>query len=122
VNIPTVVRWLHPPPRRLKLNVDGAFKLTTGGAGGGGFRSMIIRAYGINYALAAKAFALCDGLMICCNKGVVDVMVETDSLNLMQIVTRQTPCPWELSCIIHDMAATTQKIKAKIKHVPREAN
>ncbi|MQM16434.1 hypothetical protein Taro_049392 [Colocasia esculenta] len=126
-----MVKWLHPPPGRLKLNVDGAFKLTESGAGGGGIlrdhRGTCVLAFAKNYqgvtsALAAEALALRDGLTNCCSKGFMDIMVETDSLNLVQIVTRQTPRPWELSCIIQDVVVITQKLKAQIKHVHREAN
>ncbi|MQL95653.1 hypothetical protein Taro_028308 [Colocasia esculenta] len=131
VNIPTVVKWLHPSPGRLKLNVDGAFKLAAGGAGGGGIlrdhKGICVFAFAKNYQgiisiLAAEALALCDGLTICCSKGFMDIVVETDSLNLVQIVTGQIPHPWELSCILQDVDVITQKIKAQIKHVPREAN
>ncbi|MQL95383.1 hypothetical protein Taro_028055 [Colocasia esculenta] len=100
VNIPTVVKWLHPPSGILKLNVDGAFKLAAGGAGGGGIlrdhKGICVFTFTKNYqgiisTLAAEALALCDGLTICCSKGFMDIVVETDSLNLVQIVTGQIP-------------------------------
>ncbi|MQL90470.1 hypothetical protein Taro_023060 [Colocasia esculenta] len=132
VNNPTVIKWLHPPPGRLKLNVDGAFKPAEGGAGGGGIlrdhKGRCVLAFAGKYqnvtsALAAEALALSDGLTNCCNKGFMDVMVEsTDAQNLVQIVTGQMSCPWELTCIIQDVEAITKKVKAKIKYVPREAN
>ncbi|MQM12745.1 hypothetical protein Taro_045664 [Colocasia esculenta] len=92
VNIPTVVRWLTPPKGRLKLNVDGAFKKTSGEAGGGGILCdhkgnmccAFAQAYhGLNSSLTAEALALRDGLLICCSRGVPEVLVETDSLNLL---------------------------------------
>ncbi|MQM14159.1 hypothetical protein Taro_047089 [Colocasia esculenta] len=116
---------------RLKLNVDGAFKLATGGAGGGGIlrdhEGRYVIDFAKNYqgvisALDAEARALWDGLTICCNKGFLDIMVETDSLNLKQIVTGQMHRPWELTCIIQEVAVITKKLKAQIMHVPREAN
>ncbi|MQL90032.1 hypothetical protein Taro_022613 [Colocasia esculenta] len=105
-----VVRWLTPPPRRLKLNVDGAFNMMLDESGGGGIlrdhKGNMCCAFakpyhGLKSSLAAEALALRDELSICCSKGVYEVLVETDSLNLMHIVTR---------------------VKAEIIHVPREAN
>ncbi|MQM09842.1 hypothetical protein Taro_042722 [Colocasia esculenta] len=100
---------MQPPTGILKLNVDGAFKIVAGVAGGGGIlcdhKGICVLAFAKNYqgvisALDAEAHALWDGLMICCSKGFLDIMVETDSLNLVHIVTGHTPRPWELTCII----------------------
>ncbi|MQM13280.1 hypothetical protein Taro_046207 [Colocasia esculenta] len=120
-----------PPVGRLKLNVDGAFKIAAGDAGGGGIlrdhHGRCVFAFATKYqgvitALDAEARALRDDLAICCNQGILDIMVETDSLNLMRIVTGKMSWPWELTCVIQDIAVTTQTLKAQIKHVPREAN
>ncbi|MQL72451.1 hypothetical protein Taro_004782 [Colocasia esculenta] len=128
---PKVVKWMHPPIGRLKLSVDGAFKNVAGSAGGGGIlrdhQGTCIFTFATKYqgaisTLDAEARALRDGLTTCCNKGILDIMVETDSTTLMQIVIGQTPPPWELICIIQEMAITTKKLKAQIKHVPQEAN
>ncbi|MQL85439.1 hypothetical protein Taro_017953 [Colocasia esculenta] len=88
---------LPPSPGRLKLNVDGAFKMTLGDAGEGGIlrdhKGNMCCAFAKAYhrlksSLAIEALALRDGLSICCNKRILEVMVETDSLNLLQIITR----------------------------------
>ncbi|MQL85271.1 hypothetical protein Taro_017779 [Colocasia esculenta] len=122
---------MHPPTGRLKLNVDGAFKLANSGARGGGIlrdhEGRCVFAFAKNYegaisALDAKTHALWDGLTICCNKGILDILVETDSLNLKRIVTGQMHRPWKLTCIIQDVVVITKKLKMQIKHVPCEAN
>ncbi|MQL72013.1 hypothetical protein Taro_004346 [Colocasia esculenta] len=129
IRSPSIVRWLMPPSGRLKLNVDGAFMKTSGRAGGGGILRdhegnmcwAFSRAYhDLNSSLAAEAMAIKDGLSICCNKGVTEV--ETDSLNLFQILTNQISSPWDLACIMHDITAKTLHLKTEIAHVPREAN
>ncbi|MQM12392.1 hypothetical protein Taro_045311 [Colocasia esculenta] len=93
----------HSPPQgRLKLNVDGAFNMVTGEAGGG----RILRDHkgnmccafanpyhGLKSSLAAEALAFRDGILMCCNKGINEVMVETDSLNFLNIVTVQLTRP-----------------------------
>lgn len=131
IRSPTVVRWIHPPKGRLKLNVDGAFKPTSGQAGGGGIIrdhegncvTAFAQAYhGLYSSIAAEALALRDGISICRSKGISEFHIETDSYNLYQIVTEQSPCPWDLVCIIQDIAAKCQNLKAEIMYVPREAN
>ncbi|MQM22342.1 hypothetical protein Taro_055393 [Colocasia esculenta] len=128
---PSIVRWIMPPSGRLKLNVDGAFMMTTGRAGGGGILRdhegnmcwAFAQAYhDLNSSLAAEAMALNDGLSICYSKGVSEILVETDSLNLLQLVTKQISSQWDLTCIMHDIAAKTLNLKAEIVHAPREAN
>ncbi|MQM12600.1 hypothetical protein Taro_045520 [Colocasia esculenta] len=101
--IPSVVRWFTPPSGRLKLNVDGAFKSTSGEAGGGGIvrdqngnmLCAFAHAYhGLNSSLAAEALAMRDGISMCCRNGISKVMIETDSHNLVQIMTAQQACHW----------------------------
>ncbi|MQL89521.1 hypothetical protein Taro_022095 [Colocasia esculenta] len=129
--IPKVVIWLTPPQGRLKLNVDGAFNRTTGEARGGGIlrdhkgNMSCAFANPYNYlksSLAAEALAFRDGILMCCNKGIDEVFVETDSLNLMHIVTGQLPRPWDLAFIMQEIVAITMKVKAEITHIPRESN
>ncbi|MQL88103.1 hypothetical protein Taro_020652 [Colocasia esculenta] len=121
LSVPVVVKWMHPPTGRLKLNVDGAFRFVAGEAGGGGIlcdhHGRCVFAFATKYqgvfsALDAETRALRDGLAICSNQGILNILVETDSLNLMQIVTEQVSRPWELTCIIQDVAVTAQKLKA----------
>ncbi|MQM04096.1 hypothetical protein Taro_036891, partial [Colocasia esculenta] len=128
---PRVVRWSTPPSGRLKLNVDGAFRPASGEAGGGG----IIRDqngtlccafaqthHGLSSSLAAEALALRDGIAMCCRTGISDVMIETDSQNLLQIVTVQQTHQWDIACILQDIALKTQNMQATITYTPREAN
>ncbi|MQM19707.1 hypothetical protein Taro_052717 [Colocasia esculenta] len=129
--IPSVVRWFTPPSGRLKLNVDGAFKSTSGEAGGGGIvrdqNGNMLCAFahsyhGLNSSLAAEALAMRDGISMCCRNGISEVMIETDSHNLVQIMTAQQACQWDLACILQDITAKTQILQAEISHTPRETN
>ncbi|MQM20938.1 hypothetical protein Taro_053968 [Colocasia esculenta] len=122
---------MHPSTGRFKLNVDGAFKSATGIAGGGGIlrdhNGDCIFAFAANYqrttaALDAEARALRDGLAMCCTKGFLEIVVETDSLALTQSVTGQALRPWELTCIFQEMVAPSHLLTTKITQVPREAN
>ncbi|MQM03790.1 hypothetical protein Taro_036581 [Colocasia esculenta] len=128
---PRIVRWLTPPQGRLKLNVDGAFNMTTNEAGGGGIlrdhKGNMYCAFANCYkdlksSLVVEALALRDGLLMCCNKGINDVQVETDSLNLLHIVTGQLLRPWDFAFILKEIAVTAKKVQAAITYVPRESN
>ncbi|MQM08799.1 hypothetical protein Taro_041657 [Colocasia esculenta] len=131
ITTPMVIKWMHPPVGRLKLNVDDAFKSATGSAGGGGIlrdhNGRCICVFAKNYqgtisALDVEARALRDGLAMCCSKGFLDIMVETDSLMLTQSVTGQSQRPWVLTCIFQEMAEINHKLTTQIQHIPREAN
>ncbi|MQL91788.1 hypothetical protein Taro_024407 [Colocasia esculenta] len=74
--------------------------MTSGEAGGGGIlrdnKNNMCCAFdkpyhGLKSSLAVEALALRDGLSFCCSKGIYEVLVETDSINLLHIVTRQLP-------------------------------
>ncbi|MQL71355.1 hypothetical protein Taro_003675, partial [Colocasia esculenta] len=106
-------------------------KVTSGDAGGGGILRdhegnmycAFAKAYhGLKSSLAAEVHALRDGISMCCRTGASEALIETDSLNLLQIVTTQLACPWDLAFILQDIAAMTQNFKAEIIHAPRETN
>ncbi|MQM20053.1 hypothetical protein Taro_053068 [Colocasia esculenta] len=125
VMAPRIVRWLTPPQGRLKLNVDGAFNVTTNEAGGGGIlrdrKGNMYCAFANHYKhlksiLVAEAFALRDGLLMCYNKGINDVRVETDSLNLLHIVTGKLLHPWDFAFILQEIAVIAKKVQAAITY------
>ncbi|MQL94515.1 hypothetical protein Taro_027175 [Colocasia esculenta] len=103
----------------------------SGEAGGGGILSdhngdmhcaFATPYYDLKNSLAAEALALRDGLRMCCRMGASEVQVETDSLNLVHIVTKQIPRLWDLSFILHEIVVIAAKVKAEITHIPREGN
>ncbi|MQL76353.1 hypothetical protein Taro_008743 [Colocasia esculenta] len=131
VMVPKSARWLTPPPGRLKLNTDGALNLKSDEAGGGGIirdhNGQMCGAFaspyhGLHTSLVAEALALRDGLRMCSNMGIYNVMVETDSLSLVQIVTNQISRQWDLSFILREIAVIAEQVKAEIVHTPREGN
>ncbi|MQM02144.1 hypothetical protein Taro_034908 [Colocasia esculenta] len=78
--------------------------------------------HGLNSSLAAEALAMREGIFMCCRNGISEVMVETDSHTLLQIMTDQQACNWDLACILQGITAKTQILRAEITHTPREAN
>ncbi|MQM06035.1 hypothetical protein Taro_038853 [Colocasia esculenta] len=63
--------------------------------------------HGLNSSLAAEALAMREGIFMCCRNGISEVMVETDSHTLLQIVTDQQACNWDLACILQGITAKT---------------
>ncbi|MQM05801.1 hypothetical protein Taro_038614 [Colocasia esculenta] len=128
---PRLIRWFTPPPGGLKLNVDGAFKRSTGVVGGRGIlrnsNGDIVFAYAaayseVNSSIEAEALALCDGLSICCDMGIHSAAVESDSLVLVQIINGKSSCPWRLLYIMHDVSIKCRLVRISVSHVYREAN
>ncbi|MQL73079.1 hypothetical protein Taro_005421 [Colocasia esculenta] len=52
----------------------------------------------------------------------IDEKVETDSLNLLHIVTGQLLRPWDFAFILQEIAVIANKVEAAITYVPRESN
>ncbi|MQM17743.1 hypothetical protein Taro_050720 [Colocasia esculenta] len=128
---PKLVRWYLPPPGRLKLNVDGAFKSTSSIAAGGGILrnhiGNIIFAFsaiyqGVCSSLEAEALALRNGIILCYEKGISDFLIESDSLVLVQMMKGNYSIPWRLSIITQDILYRCQNIHVSLSHIYREAN
>ncbi|MQM08604.1 hypothetical protein Taro_041461 [Colocasia esculenta] len=122
---PGLIRWFTPPQGRLKLNVDGAFKRSTGAAGGKGIlrnsNGDIVFAFSaaypeVNSSIEAEALALHDGLSICCDLGILSAVVESDSLILVQIMNGKFSCPWRLLYIMHDVSIKFQLLRISVSH------
>ncbi|MQM08921.1 hypothetical protein Taro_041779 [Colocasia esculenta] len=93
---------------KLKLNVDGAFKLDLGIVAAGGILrtgygdiifAFAARYYDIHSSLEAEALALKDGIPLCCERGVKEFNIESDSLVLVETMKGKYSCPWRLSLL-----------------------
>lgn len=56
-------------------------------------------------------------MKFCINKGMTNVQLQTDSLVLKQMVTREWRIPWELIDIIEDIHSILQNIHVEIVHI-----
>ncbi|KAM7464738.1 hypothetical protein LguiA_032859 [Lonicera macranthoides] len=82
-----IIKWVHPPTRRVKLNCDGCSKGNPGNSGGGAvlcdYGGKLIWAMGDFYGtcsnMYAKTVALLQGLKRCIETGFLHVVIETDS-------------------------------------------
>ncbi|XP_058092571.1 uncharacterized protein LOC131239026 [Magnolia sinica] len=82
-----IISWAKPPPSWLKLNVDGSARGNLGIGGGGGVcrdhQGCIIfvfhNFYGQVSNTVAEAQAMADGLQLCRDMGLSNIIAETDS-------------------------------------------
>ncbi|MQL86618.1 hypothetical protein Taro_019165 [Colocasia esculenta] len=128
---PKIVRWYLPPPGRLKLNVDGAYKSTSSTAAGGGILrnemgdmifAFAARYHGVHSSLEAEALALRNGIILCYEKGFSEFLIKSDSLVLVQIMKGQYSIPWRLSIATQDIFHRCQNLHVSFRHIYHEAN
>lgn len=93
--------WKKPPGSWMKINVDGAFNETTEtmGAGGiirdhnGSWQVGFVFNIGKGHPLLAKAWAALIGIQIACDRGYNDVILESDSLELVHLLNSTENSP-----------------------------
>ena len=66
--------------------------------------------------------ALRDGLSICYEMGFSTIIVESDSLVLVQVMRGGCPCPWRMTYIMLEVASQARQLGFTINHIYREAN
>ena len=105
------VMWAPPQLGHLKLNVDGASRGNPGQAGGGGLlrdhRGRIIFAFSLFYDVqtntAAEAMAIRDGLLLCEARDLRDIVLESDSRVLVDMLHSGHCMHWRLKSIWIDI-------------------
>ncbi|CAA7395566.1 unnamed protein product [Spirodela intermedia] len=101
------VRWTPPSVGRWKLNIDGASQGNPGPTRGGGILRDSIRCilfvfsnfYNIQTNTVAEAMAIRDDLLLCEEQNITNIVLESDSRVLVDIL-RADSCPhWRLKNI-----------------------
>ncbi|XP_075076726.1 uncharacterized protein LOC142163350 [Nicotiana tabacum] len=125
-----VVRWLKPDMGWVMLNTDGSFLQREGKASlGGTVRDEygdIIMAFSTpataqNHNIAEAQAALC-GLNWCKQNGFSQVILELDSLYIIEILRKDGDTNYKLSHIVNKIKDTINMLNIQIKHCYREAN
>ncbi|CAA7399338.1 unnamed protein product [Spirodela intermedia] len=123
------VRWTPPRVGQWKLNVDGASQGNPGPSGGGGIlhdsTGCILFAfsnfYNIRTNTEAEAMAIRDGLLLCEEQNITNIVLESDSKVLVDML-RADSCPhWRLKNIWADIMRCRGRITT-ITHQFREGN
>ncbi|KAG2411275.1 hypothetical protein I3760_Q015100 [Carya illinoinensis] len=113
------IKWEMPEVGTVKLNVDGGARNNPGEAGGGGIirdsRGRCIAGFAHNYGIASNTVAECrallDGLRLCKQLKFQNVLVESDSLVVMDWVTSGD-----------EIQGISREISARFRHIFQEAN
>jgi ribonuclease HI len=125
-------KWIRPPPRTLKLNVDASFvleeKLGATGAVLRDFMGTFVHAKcellpHVQTAAMAEAMALREGLKMVEEMGCHHVMVESDSAETIQALTGENRWWNESSAIFADCIDIASNIgEVQFIFCPRDAN
>ena len=125
------VKWNQPPANWYKLNSDGSSLDNPGRAGGGGiirnsnseWVAGYARAIGCTTNVAAKLWALRDGLNICINLNLPAVEVELDAKLVVDLLGNENSGLNGNDVLIANCKERLKQIpRVKILHYFREAN
>ncbi|OIT07102.1 hypothetical protein A4A49_24098 [Nicotiana attenuata] len=114
----------------MKMYVDGCSKGNPGSSGGGGIirdhRGHMILAFADYFGLCsnnvAEAMAILQGLCICIDRGFLKIIVESDSLMLVNIINNKVRPPWQIHSIMAQIGQLIQKGSFLFVHIFREGN
>ena len=114
------VMWPPPQPRHLKLNMDGASRGNPGRAGRGGILrdhyGRIIFAFSHFYNLqtntAAKARVIRDGLLLCEAHDLRDIVLESNSRVLVDMLHSGHCTHWRLNSVWIDIMQCQTRLRA----------
>ena len=123
--------WEKPDLGWLKLNTDASSNAALGLAAGGGLirdasGNWVIgftRKLGRLNSFTAKAWALRDGLLLCCNLKLSAVVVELDAKALVDALSNPSYSNSVISPLFDDCKLLASQIPhLRLKHIYREAN
>lgn len=121
------VRWIPPDGNTFKLNVDGS-RRTTQTAGGGLLRDQNGNAifafssfYGDQSTIQSELQAIMEGLQICRQRGIHNLIIESDSMLAVNMITAKMKDAWEVSYLIRRCRNLMQD-DWSISHIFREQN
>lgn len=124
------VIWRKPEMGWVNFNVDGCCKGNPGTTGGGGmirnYNGEMIKAFAEFYGQGnnnlAEAKAMLYGVKLCCNCGFSKVIVESDSMLIVNLVNQRMKPPWQLTQIIEQIREVTETGNFLFVHIFREGN
>ncbi|KAH0748058.1 hypothetical protein KY290_027290 [Solanum tuberosum] len=124
------IKWREPLDNYLKLNTDGCSKGNPGEAGGGG----ILRDHQGNINMAfqtyfgncsnnmAEGLAILRGLQWCATNLLHNVIIETDSMIMVDMIKGKNVMMWQMQDIVMQITKIMKEGNFQINHCFREAN
>lgn len=122
------IKWAKPPD--YKLNTDGCSKGNPGASGGGG----CLRDHNGNLVMAFRSFlgnctnnfAEASAILIdmnwCINNGILNVIIESDSMIVINSINKKMTSHWQIRSIIEKIEDLKEKGQFYFAHCYREAN
>lgn len=122
------IKWIKPI--KYKLNTDGCSKGNPGKAGGGGIlrneRGHLITAYAEYFGECSnnmsEAKAILFGIEWCLDKGFTNILVESDSMLIINMINGKAKTPWQIKHIIEDIHSLKVQGTFSFQHCYREVN
>lgn len=125
-----IIKWEFPPEGILKCNTDGACR---GNPGVGTYGFCMRNTMGdlvcaeagfIGYTtnVEVEMRAILEALRYCVTKEIKKIIIESDSLLMVNIIKRIWRVPWELAIWYEELENLLVNIEAKIQHVFIEGN
>ncbi|KAM3217361.1 hypothetical protein P3L10_026804 [Capsicum annuum] len=120
----------NPPKNYLKLNTDGCLKGNLGEAGGGG----ILRDHQGNISMAFQSYfgncsnnmdeglAILKGLQWCATNHVQNVIIEADSMIVIDMIKSKNIMVWQMQDIVKQIRKIMKDGNFQINYYFREAN
>ncbi|GLT84201.1 hypothetical protein SLE2022_024470 [Rubroshorea leprosula] len=127
----SMYKWIKPPPSFLKLNTDGSAidnpgKVARGGLIRDSWGNWILgfsRRIGWSSILLAELWAIRDGLQLAVSRNLSHLLIETDSLTAVNLLSKEPIENHPLSSLVfdcRDLLRCTPHVK--ISHAMRESN
>jgi len=125
-----IVRWIPPPINWVKCNTDGASR----GNPGPSSAAFCIRDYSGSLVVAkgfkihntsnlvAEARAIREGLFFCKEHLLSHVIIETNSMAMVQILEGGWNVPWSVTLEVNSINCLRRSLSARVQHTFREGN
>lgn len=125
-----IVRWIPPPNNWLKCNTDGASR----GNPGPSSAAFCIRDHEGNLVVAkgfrlpdttnliAEARAIRESLQYCKENGLEQIIIESDSLAMIQFLEGNWAIPWSVVTDINYIQSLRRNFLVRVQHSFREGN
>ncbi|XP_058082424.1 uncharacterized protein LOC131230531 [Magnolia sinica] len=125
-----IVKWYRSSPGWVKINVDGLALGNLGLSGGGGicrgdkgnFIFAFTTGYGHGSNVHVELRAFHDGIYCCLSKGLKKVIIESDSLLLINLISGEASPGWKWEAWISRIKTLMALAEVKIAHIFREGN
>lgn len=127
---PLPIVWLPPDPGWVKLNTDGAFRMSTLDSGMGGVvrdhHGEVLFAFhehgSVSSSISVELAALLSGLSHTIRLGHTRMWIEVDALLVVQLLSHSDAGHWSIQGFLTSIRNVLSSVEFRISHVHREGN